>query len=149
MADNDHKIAAVDRWLADVSSASKRWEAAKAAWRVSEGIAASLREVRDSVDQAPDDLRERIDSAISRNVDNAMAMAKAAEELAGVLGTFFEVVGEVDPPEVGEAWRMRCIGGLTWWECARALHYNRQHLERMSKRAKAAAYDLVPGEYRS
>ena len=61
---------------------------------------------------------------------------------------FYGALAHVTPPEVAEAWRMRCIEHKTWSTCSMVLHYNRQHLERLSKQAKLDVYDYMPQEYR-
>lgn len=131
-----------------MSQASARWRSAKAAQQSSERVVAYLREIRARMAGVSDELDERMDEAIARNEENAVKMAEEAVRQAGVESRFYEVMQSVRPAEVAEAWRMRCIEGKTWLQCSMALHYNRQHLERLSKQAKVSAYDLIPGEYR-
>lgn len=146
--DDSAKIDRVDRWLEDVSAASRRWKIAKAAQQASEKNVSYLVQIRDGVSCVPSDLKARMEEAIAANVRNAERLAEEALRQSRLESGFYAVLGQVSPPEVAEAWRMRCIDGKTWLQCSLALHYNRQHLERLSKRAKVAAYPLIPGEYR-
>ena len=142
------KAECVDRWLEDVSQASRRWKSAKAAQEASERVVAYLEEIRSYVHGAPPDLEERMNEAIERNRENAAKLAEAAIAQSELESGFYDVLSRVEPAEVAEAWRMRCMAGKTWMQCAWSLHYNRQHLERLSKRAKVSAYDLIPEAYR-
>ena len=146
--EDSEKIAAVDRWLEDVAAASRRWKSARAAQQASERVVAYLEEVRSRVHGVPPDLESRMDEAIDRNRANAGRLADAANEQSELECGFYDVVLAVRPPEVGEAWRMRCMEGKTWLRCSMELHYNRQHLERLSARAKVDAYDLLPERYK-
>lgn len=145
---DQEKIEAVDRWLADVAAASRRWKTARAAQQSTERVVSYLEEIRGCVRGVPADLESRMDEAIAKNRENAAALAEAAMGQAVLERGFYEVIGGVEPPEVAEAWRMRCIEGKTWARCAMELHYNRQHLERLSRKAKAEVYGRIPGSYR-
>lgn len=142
------RIEAVDRWLSDVSQASRKWKTAKAAQQASERVVAYLEEIRERVHDAPPELDARMAEAIARNRENAAMLAESAERQAEMESGFYEVVSKVSPPEVAEAWRMRCMEHKTWARCSMELHYNRQHLERLSKKAKLAVYAIMPEAYR-
>ena len=145
---DSEKIKRVDRWLDDVSSASQRWKSAKSAQQSVMRVVEYLEEIKARVHGAPPDLRERMDEAIAKNRANAEALAEAALRQSELESGFYETLGGVRPPEVAEAWRMRCMEHKTWLQCSMALHYNRTHLERLSRQAKLAAYDTMPREYR-
>lgn len=148
MAVSDHdKERAVDRWLEDVSAASRCWKAAKAAQESSESIVAYLEEVKSHVG-VDGDLGRRMDEAIAKNRENAERLAVAAERLSELERGFYGVMEAIRPAEVAEAWRMHYVEGKTWSKCAKLLHYNRQHLNRLSRRAKAVVYDKIPRSYR-
>ena len=147
-ATDAEKAACVDRWLEDVSGASRRWKTAKAAQQSSERVVAYLNEIRGRMYGHSDELDARMDEAIARNKANAEAMGAAALRLSDIEGRFYDVLQSVEPPELAEAWRMRCIEHKTWSQCSMDLHYNRQHLERLNKRAKPLVYDIIPREYR-
>lgn len=147
-ASEEDKIRAVDRWLDDVSAAAKRKHTAESARLASERTVAHLEEAKSRVHGTPGELEGMLDEAIRANRENIELQAESALRYAELVGGFNAVLEYVSPPEVAEAWRMRCIDGKTWLQCSLALHYNRQHLERLSRRAKAAAYPHIPVEYR-
>ena len=142
------RVERVDRWLGDVSDASQRWRTAKAAQQAASSVVDHLEEIRGRVRGASPDLEARMAEAVEQSRGVAARLADEALRLSGLESGFYDALGAVNPPEVAEAWRMRCIEGKTWLQCSLALHYNRQHLERLSKRAKVDIYDRIPGEYR-
>ena len=139
------KSEAVDRWLADVSEASRRWKSAKAAQEASETVVAYLEEISGRMRGMPPDLEERMSEAIRRNRENAEVLADAAIGLARLEKGFYEVMREISPPVVADVWRMRFLEGKTWDRCSRELHYSRSQLERLSREAKPRAYDALHG----
>lgn len=142
------KVAAVDRWLEDVSGASQRWKTATEAQKSSERVVSYLREIMARMSGLSPDLDARMDEAIAKNEANARMLADEAARQAEVESEFYAFLPYVAPAEVAEAWRLRCIGGKTWQQCSMALHYNRQHLERLSKKAKIDVYGRIPEAYR-
>ena len=148
MLSEEDKVLRVDRWLEDVSAASARWRTAKAAQQSVEGAISYLEEIRSHMGSMPADMQARMDSAIAKNRDNLEKLVELADRQADLESGFYEALPLVRPPEVAEAWRMRCIEGKTWLQCSMALHYNRQHLERLSRRAKVAVYEAIPERYR-
>jgi len=145
---DSERIERVDKWLEDVSEASRRWKTAKSAQQSSERTASYLEEIAANMVGKSEELDGRMAVAIERNKANAERMAQYAAEQAELESEFYEFLKHVRPAEVAEAWRLRCIGHRTWYQCAMALHYNRQHLERLSKQAKATAYAYLPRRYR-
>ena len=145
---DSEREARVDKWLSDVSDASRRWKTAKTAQQSAERVVAHLEEIRGRMRGASPELDARMAEAIGANEDTARALAEEALRLSGLESGFYEALQAVKPPEVAEAWRMRCIEGKTWLQCSLALHYNRQHLERLSKRAKVEIYGLIPERYK-
>lgn len=146
--DDQHRIECVDRWLDDVSGAARRWKTVKAAQQSAERVMAYLEEISRKMRGESPDLDERMAEAMGRFRENASRLADEALRLSELESGFYAILPHVEPPEVAEAWRMRCIEHKTWSQCSMSLHYNRQHLERLSKRAKAQAYPMIPRSYR-
>lgn len=148
MLSDSEKERRVDAWLADVSRASQRWKSAKAAQQSAERVVAYLEEISANVSPVPDELRERMVSAIEANRRNVGELADAALAQSELESGFYAVLQHVEPPEVAEAWRLRFVERKRWWQCANAVGYSRAHLERLGKRAKAQVYPHLPEAYR-
>lgn len=145
--DDAEKARRVDMWFDDVSSASMRWETAKAAQDSADRVVAYLEEVMSRMRGAPQDLEDRMGEAVSRMRECALKCAETAERQAMIETEFNEFLEKVETAELAEAWRMRFTERKTWLQCSMALHYNRTHLERLHKQMKPKVYPMIPGRY--
>ena len=148
---SDHeRLERVDAWLDDVSQASARWKTAKAAQESSERIISYLEQIAYHMyrTEVPSDLMQRMNDAIDKNRDNASRCAQFADEMADLEGGFYAILRDVRPGALAEAWRLHYAEGFTWAQCARKVSYARQHLDKLSKRAKIDVYARLPDRYR-